>query len=205
MSKRLGSYTHEYSERDLALYALGLGCGVQDLRYVYECHNDFAALPTFAVIPAHPVAMFVPLEGYIPRYDRVRGHDAWCTHGLGWTFTAVALSEQGSCIRDALNQCNAAVLSLLLTSFSPQCCQLCRARACLQASSASGITQVRAAARLEGRTLHHGHDMTNSSHSQSTTTCVSSASRTVLWRRARRCMASSTLRSKPLCHQQLLW
>jgi multifunctional beta-oxidation protein len=79
MSKRLGSYTHEYSERDLALYALGLGCGVQDLRYVYECHNDFAALPTFAVIPAHPVAMFVPLEGYIPRYDRVRGQAAWCT------------------------------------------------------------------------------------------------------------------------------
>lgn len=73
MTKRLGSYTHEYSERDLALYALGLGCGVADLPFVYECHPDFAALPTFAVIPAHPVAMFVPLEGYIPSYDRVRG------------------------------------------------------------------------------------------------------------------------------------
>ena len=73
MTKRLGSYSHEYSERDLALYALGLGCGVADLPFVYECHPDFAALPTFAVIPAHPVAMFVPLEGYIPSYDRVRG------------------------------------------------------------------------------------------------------------------------------------
>jgi hypothetical protein len=71
MTKRLGSYTHEYKERDLALYALGLGCGVADLQYVYECHKAFAALPTFAVIPAHPVAMFVPLEGYIPNYDRV--------------------------------------------------------------------------------------------------------------------------------------
>ena len=71
MSKRLGSYTHEYTERDLALYALGLGCGVGDLKFVYECHEAFAALPTFGVIPAHPVAMFVPLEGYIPRYDRV--------------------------------------------------------------------------------------------------------------------------------------
>jgi hypothetical protein len=71
MTKRLGSYTHEYTERDLALYALGLGCGVSDLQYVYECHEAFAALPTFAVIPAHPVAMFVPLEGYIPNYDRV--------------------------------------------------------------------------------------------------------------------------------------
>jgi hypothetical protein len=42
------------------------------LRYVYECHEEFAALPTFGVIPAHPVAMFVPLEHYIPNYDRVR-------------------------------------------------------------------------------------------------------------------------------------
>lgn len=77
MTKQLDSYTHEYTERDLALYALGLGCGVDDLKYVYECHQAFAALPTFAVIPAHPLAMFVPLEGYIPRYDRVsesRGH-----------------------------------------------------------------------------------------------------------------------------------
>lgn len=72
MTKRLGSYTHEYSERDLALYALGLGCGVQDLQYVYECHQAYAALPTFAVIPAHPVAMFVPLEQYIPNYDRAK-------------------------------------------------------------------------------------------------------------------------------------
>lgn len=40
-------------------------------RYVYECHPEFSALPTFAVIPAHPVAMFVPLEHYIPNYDRV--------------------------------------------------------------------------------------------------------------------------------------
>ncbi|WIA35514.1 hypothetical protein OEZ86_003941 [Tetradesmus obliquus] len=70
LTKRLGSYTHEYTERDLSLYALGLGCGVDDLKYVYECHADFAALPTFGVIPAHPVAMFAPLEHYIPNYDR---------------------------------------------------------------------------------------------------------------------------------------
>jgi multifunctional beta-oxidation protein len=72
MGKRLGSYSHDYSERDVALYALGLGCGAADLAHVYECAAGFAPLPTFAVIPAHPVAMCVPLEGYLPQYDRVR-------------------------------------------------------------------------------------------------------------------------------------
>ena len=71
LTKRLGTYTHDYNERDLALYALGLGCTAADLKYVYECHEDFAALPTFAVIPAHPVAFGVPLEQYIPNFDRV--------------------------------------------------------------------------------------------------------------------------------------
>jgi hypothetical protein len=61
-------------------------------RYVYECHEDFAALPTFGVIPAHPVAMFVPLEHYIPNYDRVRprctstarAHNAACLYSDCW-------------------------------------------------------------------------------------------------------------------------
>jgi hypothetical protein len=49
MGWQLDSYSHEYSERDVALYALGCGCGT--LRFVYECHADFKPLPSFAVIP----------------------------------------------------------------------------------------------------------------------------------------------------------
>ena len=47
-----------YTERDLALYALGVGVGSdpldpKELQYVYEMHPDgFRALPTFAVVPA---------------------------------------------------------------------------------------------------------------------------------------------------------
>lgn len=47
-----------YDERDLALYALGVGAGrdpldVRDLQYVYEMHGEgFRALPTFGVVPA---------------------------------------------------------------------------------------------------------------------------------------------------------
>jgi (3R)-3-hydroxyacyl-CoA dehydrogenase / 3a,7a,12a-trihydroxy-5b-cholest-24-enoyl-CoA hydratase / enoyl-CoA hydratase 2 len=46
-----------YTERDLALYALGVGAGTdpldaKDLQHVYELHGDgFRPLPTYAVVP----------------------------------------------------------------------------------------------------------------------------------------------------------
>ncbi|APR83481.1 Oxidoreductase, short chain dehydrogenase/reductase family protein [Minicystis rosea] len=49
--------TTSYTERDLALYALGVGAGTdpldgKDLQYVYELHGDgFRAIPTYAVVP----------------------------------------------------------------------------------------------------------------------------------------------------------
>jgi len=46
-----------YDEKDLTLYALGVGAGQNpldkdELKYVYENASDFAALPTFGVVPA---------------------------------------------------------------------------------------------------------------------------------------------------------
>ena len=49
--------TTAYTERDLAIYALGVGAGTdpldgKDLQYVYELHGEgFRALPTYAVVP----------------------------------------------------------------------------------------------------------------------------------------------------------
>ncbi|MBX3207817.1 MAG: SDR family NAD(P)-dependent oxidoreductase [Labilithrix sp.] len=47
----------QYDEKDLALYALGVGAGANpldagELQYVYENASDFRALPTFGVVPA---------------------------------------------------------------------------------------------------------------------------------------------------------
>ncbi len=47
----------QYDEKDLSLYALGVGAGQNpldagELQYVYENASDFRALPTFAVVPA---------------------------------------------------------------------------------------------------------------------------------------------------------
>lgn len=52
--------TFNYSSRDLILYALGIGVSTDNsdnLRYLYENHPDFAAFPTFAVIPGIILSM----------------------------------------------------------------------------------------------------------------------------------------------------
>ena len=41
----------DYTERDVLLYAVGIGC--QDLQHVYEAHPRFAVFPTFAIRWGH--------------------------------------------------------------------------------------------------------------------------------------------------------
>jgi 3-hydroxyacyl-CoA dehydrogenase/3a,7a,12a-trihydroxy-5b-cholest-24-enoyl-CoA hydratase len=62
--------TSRYDERDLALYALGVGAAqdpldAQDLRQVYELHGDgFTPLPTYAVVPAVSAILKLAAEGH---------------------------------------------------------------------------------------------------------------------------------------------
>jgi len=60
-----------YTERDLILYALGVGCTRHDLQFVYENHENFSALPSFGVIPAFPCMTSIPFGDYIPNPDMV--------------------------------------------------------------------------------------------------------------------------------------
>jgi (3R)-3-hydroxyacyl-CoA dehydrogenase / 3a,7a,12a-trihydroxy-5b-cholest-24-enoyl-CoA hydratase / enoyl-CoA hydratase 2 len=61
--------TTSYDERDLSLYALGVGAArdplnPKELRYVYENHGEgFQALPGFAVVPAVNAVMKMVAEG----------------------------------------------------------------------------------------------------------------------------------------------
>jgi len=55
IGKKLDAVTHEYDERDVMLYALGVGCGTDELQFTYE--RDLKVLPTFAVIPSFPAMM----------------------------------------------------------------------------------------------------------------------------------------------------
>ncbi len=45
-----GPYEFSYDDRDLIIYALGIGFGKDNLEYVYEGAKDFKAFPTFGVI-----------------------------------------------------------------------------------------------------------------------------------------------------------
>ena len=56
------------------------GAAGDDLKYLYEGDAAFAALPTYAIIAAHPSLKLVPLEQYIPGgIDRVSQLTAtWC-------------------------------------------------------------------------------------------------------------------------------
>ncbi|KAL0278525.1 UNVERIFIED_CONTAM: hypothetical protein PYX00_000330 [Menopon gallinae] len=51
---------YNYNMRDLILYALGVGCSVtdpDDMKYIYENHEEFAGLPTFLVLPGQMAFM----------------------------------------------------------------------------------------------------------------------------------------------------
>ncbi len=52
VGKELPSQTFEYTQRDVMLYALGVGAGLDELDFIYE--KNLKTLPTFAVIPAFP-------------------------------------------------------------------------------------------------------------------------------------------------------
>ncbi|HXF52062.1 MAG TPA: MaoC/PaaZ C-terminal domain-containing protein [Dehalococcoidia bacterium] len=53
VGKELPTQTFEYTQRDVMLYALGVGAGLDELDFIYE--KNLKVLPTFAVIPAFPV------------------------------------------------------------------------------------------------------------------------------------------------------
>jgi len=61
--------TSSYDERDLALYALGVGAAqnpldTKELQFVYELHSEgFRPLPTYGVVPAVNIVLKLTAEG----------------------------------------------------------------------------------------------------------------------------------------------
>ncbi|KAI0710015.1 multifunctional beta-oxidation protein [Earliella scabrosa] len=57
-----------YTERDVILYNLGIGATEQELQWTYENHEDFAALPTFGVIPQFHASGGISFD-FLPNFN----------------------------------------------------------------------------------------------------------------------------------------
>jgi len=60
VGKEWGPEVFGYDWRDVALYALGLGAGNEDLDFVYE--KNMKVYPTFAIVPVYPVMYWIVNE-----------------------------------------------------------------------------------------------------------------------------------------------
>ncbi|KAK3939816.1 peroxisomal hydratase-dehydrogenase-epimerase [Diplogelasinospora grovesii] len=58
-----------YTERDIALYNLGIGAKRTDLRYVFEGSEDFQAIPTFGVIPPFDAELPYSMDEIVPNFS----------------------------------------------------------------------------------------------------------------------------------------
>ena len=59
-----------YTERDVILYNLGIGATEQELQWTYENHEEFAALPTFGVIPQFQASAGLSFD-FLPNFNPV--------------------------------------------------------------------------------------------------------------------------------------
>ena len=57
-----------FTERDVALYNLGIGATAQEVQYTFEGDEDFQALPTFGVIPQFGSSTSIPRQSNL-RFD----------------------------------------------------------------------------------------------------------------------------------------
>ncbi len=100
VGKQLPATQFTYTERDVMLYALGVGAGTDELQFTYE--RDLKVLPTFGVIPAFPAlaalgtAMSVNPMMVLHGEQRIELHASLPTYGtLTTTPTIRAIYDKG--------------------------------------------------------------------------------------------------------------
>jgi len=59
---------YSYTENDVILYNLGIGATAQELQWTYEGHDEFAALPTFGVVPQFHASGGIGLD-FLPNFN----------------------------------------------------------------------------------------------------------------------------------------
>jgi len=102
--------TFDYTEKDVILYALGLGARRTDLDLIYENSDSFFTLPTFAVIPGFSVP--TDYNQFIPEYNPMKllhGEQYMKLHGA--ILTSGSMRLQGRII-DIIDKKNSTIVVL---------------------------------------------------------------------------------------------
>ena len=91
VGKELAASTYEYTERDVMLYALGVGATTDELDFVYE--KNLQVLPTFGVIPAFPA--LAAIGQHLEFNPMMLLHGEQCIELRGTIPTSGKLTTQG--------------------------------------------------------------------------------------------------------------
>jgi len=86
---------YSYTERDIILYNLGVGANEKELQWTYEGDDEFAALPTFGVIPQFPASSGVPLD-WLPNFNPAK-----LLHGEQYLSIKAPIPTSGELVSEA--------------------------------------------------------------------------------------------------------
>lgn len=106
------SVEYSYTERDILLYNLGVGAKRDQISLIFEGHPDFAALPTFGIVPTYfSKSPALDFKDLLPNYDqRQLLHGEQYLEIRKWPIPIEATLKTNSKLIEVVDKGNAAIV-----------------------------------------------------------------------------------------------